>query len=396
MDKGNSEALDMKIAFITPFFTPVAGGSATAPYYLAKHLVKRDHEVSIFTSDFGRNSARFNDERDLTIIESKIELNAFNLLYTPSLKSELEKNGRFDIFHSHNFRTYQNYVAYHYARRTNIPYVLQAHGSLPRIGSWKKLKQVYDVFFGYNLLRDTFKVIALNRFEAEQYKAMGVPEEKIAIIPNGIDLSEYTNLPPKGSFKSKHNIPEDKKIILYLGRIHRIKGIDFLIKAYAYLVKKKDYKDAILVIAGPDDGYLNEAKALAKSLKIDDSIMFTGPLYGRNKLEAYVDAEVYVLPSRYETFPMTVLEAYACGKLVIASNVGGLRDLVVNDETGLLFEAGNSKELAKSIHYLLNDYSKAVEMGLKGRKFVEKNFTIDKVIAMLEALYEHVLLFQKH
>jgi glycosyltransferase involved in cell wall biosynthesis len=95
---------------------------------------------------------------------------------------------------------------------------LQVHGSLPRIGAKQQLKWIYDVLFGYRLLRDASKVIALTRVEAEQYRRMGVPEEKIAIIPNGIDLSEYAELPPKGVFKKKFNIPEDRKIILYLGQ----------------------------------------------------------------------------------------------------------------------------------------------------------------------------------
>ncbi|MEM1510616.1 MAG: glycosyltransferase family 4 protein [Thermofilaceae archaeon] len=152
-----------------------------------------------------------------------------------------------------------------------------------------------------------------------------------------------------------------------------------------------EMKIAFLVIAGPDDGYLNEAKNLAKTLNIDDSVMFTGPLYGRYKLEAYIDAYVYVLPSRYEIFGNTVLEAYACCTPVIASSVGGLSDLVVNGETGLLFEAENSEELAKNIYCLLNDSSKAAEMGLKGRKFVEENFRIDTVIKKLEHVYEEIV-----
>jgi glycosyltransferase involved in cell wall biosynthesis len=250
---------------------------------------------------------------------------------------------------------------------------------------------IYDIFFGYQLLRDAAKVIALNHVEAEQYRAMGVPEEKIAIIPNGIDLSEYVNLPPKGAFKKKFNIPEDRKIILYLGRIHKIKGIDILIKAYAYMRNKMNLRDIVLVIAGPDDGYLNEAKRLAQALDVSNHVLFTGPLYGEDKMAAYIDSEVYVLPSRYETFPMAILEAYACGKPVVASEVGGLRDLVKNGETGLLFKPEDVKQLAERISNILNDDKMAEEMGLRGRNFVEEDFTIEKIIEKLEKLYEEVV-----
>jgi len=380
----------MKIGFITPFFSPVAGGSATAPYYLAKYLVRKGHKVFIFTSDFGRNLAKFNDEKDLTIIESSVKLKIFNSFYTPSLKSKLESYNKLDVLHFHNFRTYQNYAAYNYAKRTNTPYVLQAHGSVPRIGSWRKLKWVYDAFFGYKLLRDATKVIALNNIEAEQYRRFGVSEDKIAIIPNGINLSEYANLLPKGSFKKKFGIPEDKKIILYLGRIHRIKGIDLLIKAYEYLMNKMNFKDAFLVIAGPDDGYLSDAKALAYTLGVSDSVVFVGPLYSVDKLAAYVDSDLCVLPSRYETFPIALLEVYACSKPIVASNLQGLKELIVDGETGLLFEAGNFKQMAEKMAYLLNDNNKAAEIGMKARGLVKERYSIDRVVDNLEELYMEI------
>jgi glycosyltransferase involved in cell wall biosynthesis len=151
------------------------------------------------------------------------------------------------------------------------------------------------------------------------------------------------------------------------------------------------YEDALLVIAGPDDGYLKEAKSLTSAMGISKHVLFTGPLYGQDKLEAYVDSDVVVLPSRYETFPMTVLEAYACGKPVIASEVGRLKDLVINGETGLLFEPGNVKWLTRSIFNLTNGNDVAKETGLKGKNFVRENFTVEKVVERLEKVYEKVV-----
>jgi len=221
--------------------------------------------------------------------------------------------------------------------------------------------------------------------EAEQYRGMGVPEEKIAVIPNGIDLSEYADLPPKGCFKKKFIIDEDEKIVLYLGRIHRIKGIDILVKAFANIVEKLD--DVKLVVVGPDDGYLGELEALTKALEIENNVLIAGPLYGGDKLEAYVDADVYVLPSRYEIWGMTVLEACACGKPVVASRLGGLMDLVVDGVTGYLFEPRDVEQLTKHILSLLNDHNRAGGMGLRGKHFVKENFEIEKVVNRLEQLY---------
>jgi len=118
--------------------------------------------------------------------------------------------------------------------------------------------------------------------------------------------------------------------------------------------------------------------------------LITGPLYGEDKLEAYVDADVYVLPSRYEIWGMTVLEAYACGKPVIASKIDGLKNLVKNGATGLLFDPRNIRELANSILYLVNNDYKAREIGLRGKQFVKENFTIEKVADKLEQLYREL------
>jgi len=392
----------MRILQVIPIVVPklLWTGPHKVVAEICRCLVERGHDVTIFTSDMVNACTRIRNGQDglqgVNMRRFK-NMSTFlsgitNLILTPSIifgvKSELRK---FDVVHLHEYRTFQNVIVHHYAKKYGVPYVLQARGSLPRIGAWKKLKWLFDVFFGYRLLSDASKVIALTRAEAEQYRHRGVAGEKITIIPNGIDLSEYANLPLKGTFKEKFNIPEDKKIILYLGRIHRIKGIDFLVKAYAYLVKRINLNHAVLVIAGPDDGYLGEVRFLVQSLGIPNFVLFTGPLYGEEKLAAYVDSEVCVLPSRYETFPNVVLEAYACSKPVIASNVESIPDIVLHEETGLLFQAGDVKELANAIAYMLTHSEEAEKMGYKARKLVEEKFSIDKVISQLEMLYEKVL-----
>jgi len=390
----------MNILQVVPWFATgkVASGYVQVVYNISKELVKRGHQVEIYASN-ALDMKRKIGSKNSTIIIDGVKINYFNYVMhyytfflTPSMISAVKKRlTDFDVIHIHDVRSFQSMIIFHYARKHNIPYVLQAHGSLPRIGRWRKIKMLLDVLFGYKLLKNASRVIALSEVEADQYKAMGVPEEKIVIIPNGIDLSEYAELPPKGTFKKKFNIPDDKKIILYLGRIHKIKGIDFLVKAYAHLINEMNFKDAVLVIAGPDDGYLSEVKSLVQGLGVSNSVVFTGPLYGKDKISAYVDSEVYVLPSRYEIWGMTVLEAYACSKPVIASKVGGLKDLVNNGETGLLFEPGNVEQLARNILYLLNDNDEAKEMGLKGKEFVKENLTIESVVTKLEKVYEEIV-----
>jgi glycosyltransferase involved in cell wall biosynthesis len=258
---------------------------------------------------------------------------------------------------------------------------------LPKIDRQGR-KWIYDILFGSSLLKDASKVITLNKIEVLQYKYARVQQKRITTLPNGINLSEYTDLPVRGSFKRKYGLPKNKKIVLFLGRLNKIKGIEVLIKAFVLV--SREFKDAILVLAGPNDGYLDELESLIKTLECKN-VLFPGPLYGTDKLEAYVDSEVYVLPSIYEMFPMGLLEAYACSKPVVASRVGGITDLVIPGETGLLFNPRDVNQLAFSIISILADDSKAMKLGTNGKIFVSKNFAIDTIAKRLEALYEEIL-----
>jgi glycosyltransferase involved in cell wall biosynthesis len=391
----------MNILQVTPIMDPdnLWAGPHRVVFDISKSLSEMGNNVTVCTSDMLNKITRIKiNPQSVSYGFEIVRLrNISNRLYytsgfliTPELSKFLSEHAQdYDIIHIHEYRTYQNIVVHKFAKEHKIPYVFQAHGSLDRIGR-QVSKWTFDACFGYKFLNGASNAIALTRNEVQQYKSLGVPEERITIVPNGIDLSEYRDLPSKGSFKKKFGLEKNVKVVLYLGRIHEIKGIPILVRAFANIINK--FSDVRLVIVGPDSGYLAEIEALAKALQIEEKVLVLGPLYGVAKLEAYIDANVYVLPSRYETFPITILEAYACGKPVIASKVGGLKDLVVNGETGLLFELGNTVQLAKNILYLLGDDNQAEEMGLKGKQFVKENFTIDKVADKLQNLYRAVAL----
>ena len=252
----------MKILQVIPYFPPAYafGGPPRVAFQISKELFKRGQEVVVYTSDARGPDSRLTVE-PVKIVDgikvyymrnlSMMPIKKSKLFITPEINLRLkEEIKEFEIIHLHEYRTFQNIFVHHYAKKYGVPYVLQAHGSLPRVMAKQRLKWVYDAFFGYRLLEDASKVIALNRTEAQQYRDVGVPEEKIEIIPNGIDLSEYAELSPKGKFKKKFGINNTEKIVLYLGRIHRDKGIDFLIKSFSHLIKNGS-KNIRLVIAGP-------------------------------------------------------------------------------------------------------------------------------------------------
>jgi glycosyltransferase involved in cell wall biosynthesis len=378
----------MKILQVLPFFTPARGGSATAPYNISKHLAKRGHEVTVFTTDFEFDEEYAKSLDSVRVVPFHCITNVGLMLISPTMKRQLKKEIKdFDVIHMHNFRSYQNIIVHRYARKCGVPYVLQAHGSVLPFFQKQRLKKIFDLFFGYKILRGASKVIALTKTEVEQYKKMGVDEDKIEIVPNGIDLSEYENLPERGGFRKKYSISDDEKIILYLGRLHKIKGVDLLVKAFADLIKELD--DVRLVIAGPDDGFLSTLKGQIDDLKIGDRILFTGPLYERDELEAYVDADVYVLPSVYEIFGITVIEACTCGTPVIVTDRCGIAD-VVGGRVGCVVGC-DKNQLRDAIFKVLSDERLRGRFGEEGKEMVREEFGWDMIVRKIEGIYETTL-----
>jgi len=395
----------MKILQVVSYFHPAYafGGPVKVVYQISKELAKRGHDVVVYTSDAkdfdSRLNIGFSDNvngirvyrfRNLSMMLVK----RVKLFITPKMALFVRKEVKtFDIIHLHEYRALQNIVIAYYAKKYGVPYVLQAHGSLPRFITKRRLKWIYDVLFGYRILKDSSKVIALSWVEAEQYKRMGVPEEKIEVISNGIDLSEYGNLLPKRSFKKKFSIDDDEKIILYLGRIHKLKGIDFLIKSFAHLVKN-GVKDAKLVLAGADDGYLSTAENLINSLGCSSNALFVGALTHEDKISAYIDSTVVVYPERFNVFGLVPLEAAAFSKPVIVSNENYMSKVVEGGGFGFSVNYGDVEALAKLFKSLVMNDVLASKMGTRGRQYVADNYSLEKVLDKLEKLYEAVKIGQ--
>ena len=331
----------MKILQVVPYYAPAwsIGGPVKVAYEVSKRLVERGHEVTVFSSDILDPYSRVKYDNMMKTVDG-VKVHYFknlSLLFyritrlsiTPALIKYAKKEIKnFDVIHLHQYRSFQNILTLHYAKKYNIPCVLQAHGSIARVVEKQGIKKLFDVFFGFGILRDVNKVLALTKTEAEECRRMGVNEEQIEIIPNGIDLSEYSSMPERGVFREKHSIKDNEKVILYLGRIHISKGLDLLMRAFADLLN--ELKDVKIVLIGPDDRYLSELNKIITSLGIKEMVRYIGFVSEKEKLAAYVDADVFVTPSFYG-FPITFLEAMACGVPIITTNEGDFIEGIDNE-----------------------------------------------------------------
>lgn len=386
----------MNILQVIPYFVPAGyyGGPIQIAYGVSRELVRRGHKVTVFTTDTLDAARRVEPKEE---IMDGIEVRRFRnlsnniaarhkIFLSPGIFTAEIKPGSYDIIHMHEYRSLQNIAAHRYAVKYGIPYVLEAYGGLPSIMSKQSLKQVFDVVWGYRLLKDASRLIAMTPTEVEQYKKLGVEEARIVQIPNTIDTAEYTNLPEKGKFRKKYGITEER-IILFLARLNKIKGLDILLTAFASLLKEME--GVKLVLCGSDDGYLPAVSRMIQNLNITDKVIMTGFISGRAKLEAYVDADVYVLPSIYETFPTTVLEAGACGAPVVITDRCQIAPLVEN-LFGLVTPY-NSKRLRDTLRRILLDEKMRNDFSRTGRKLVMEKYSWASGAAQTEAVYQEVL-----
>ncbi len=387
----------MKILQVIPAFYPAHGygGGPRVAYEISKRLVKKGHEVIVYTTDADDEHSRFNNRfRCIDGIEAYYFKNISNSLafkhkifLSPGMVSMLRKDlMNFDIIHLHDTRTFQSIITYYFAKMYGIPYVIQPHGTLTSQAIAKiGIKRSYDLFFGNKILKNASRTILLNRTEAEKNLELGLNEDQNKIIPNGIDLSIYRELPEKGTFKEKYRIGINQPIILYLGRIHESKGIDLLVRAFAELSLKLN--NSKLVIVGPDDGYLSALKDLVILLNINDKVLFTGNISENDKIAAYVDADVFVTPSFYG-FPLTFLEAMACSVPIITTKKGDFIEGIDN-EIGYVVEY-NEIELEKALFKILSD-DELRERFKRNAKGKIREYDWNAIVDRIEHVYKEVM-----
>jgi len=203
----------------------------------------------------------------------------------------------------------------------------------------------------------------------------GYSAENVFIIPLGVDTTLFR---PLTSLHAKKYIGfSDEKIVLYVGRIDPVKGIEWLIRAFKEATAENE-NSRLLIVGGqyshtaPENNYLTYLKRLASELALEQKVEFTGPKKQTALPCYYSAAEVCVIPSLYESFGMVALEAMACGTPVIASNTGGLATTVAHRLTGFLVQPRDSQELSCRLKQILYNENLREKLGKQALAWVRK------------------------
>ncbi len=292
----------------------------------------------------------------------------------PYLKKAI-KDFKPDLLHSHYATSYGLIGAlsgFH-------PHVISAWGS--DVMNFPEKSYFHKTLLKFNLKRADLVLATSNAI----VKAIDeIIKVKIKIIPFGIDLNYF-----KPTEISKQ-IPQNTLVIGTVKSLEYVYGIDILIKAFKSLKENNKNKKIKLLIVGGGSKE-NEYKFLVEKLNIKDDVEFTGKVTYDDVIKYHNAIDIFVNVSRNESFGVSVLEASACGNPVIATNVGGLPEVILKDETGILIESENIDETINAIEKLLSDEPLRIKMGENGKRFVRKYYNFENNVEDTLAVYNQLI-----
>ncbi len=367
-------------------------------YHISKELIARGHELKVFTSDlytevpFVRleNIVPSYNGVPLSRYKSYSLQGEMHYVFIPSMLKSLLKE-KTEVIHAHSYGYFQTNAAAFTKKLRSLPLVFTPHFH-PSWSMWggkrrKQLRKIYDKLFAKPVFGAADIIICHSENEKKLLSSFPVPDEKMRIIPAGIDFHRFKVLPPPDNFRDFFKISD--RIVLFVGRLASNKGLGHLIDAAPKILK--EFEDSTFVFIGEDESERKKLEKKAEKLGIQKKILFTGHVTDEGLLmSAYSACDVFVLPSEYEAFGLVLLEAMACEKPCIATRVGGVPEVVEEGKSGLLVEYGKPDQLADAIIELLGDEKRRVEMGRAGRARVERNFTWQKIVDQLEEVYREL------
>ena len=347
----------------------------------AELLAERGHEVKVFSSNITKGSKIKAPQTEML---GKVEIIRFPAI---KLGGESFLNWKFkeealkfkpDIIFAHMYRHLHTTKALKLAEQIKCKIFLVTHAPFARDESRsslaKNIVSFYDNFIGPNSLRKFDKVIAITRWEMPHLTRLGLPKEKIKYIPNGI---------PAKFFSALQKEKEENKI-LFFGRISPIKNIEVVIRAIHSIKDKK----IVLEIAGPAEAdYLKKLEKIISEKNLNKRVIFSNAIYSlQKKISKFDSAKIYTLPSKSEGMPQTLIEAMARGKIVIASDNPGSKDIINDGKNGFLFKNNDEKELGKKLNDILEMKKRDLKkIKLNARKTAEE-FSCDRIIVKIEEL----------
>jgi glycosyltransferase involved in cell wall biosynthesis len=377
----------MRIALVSTTFPPYMAGTGNVCYHNAMELARRGHQVSVFTST--NPSGGWLDPPEFAVHRLRAVFRIGNVALLPGLL----QIHNVDLIHLHYPCIFGAEMVWMVSKLRRIPYVVTYHNDLIGKGFRKYLFDAYLKLFSGMVLRGARKIAVVSIDHGRSSKLAPLFQKRgkdVVEIPNGVDIDLFRPSGKGAAIRRRFGIGSEKKVILFVGALdqaHYFKGLDNLLQAFAKIISEETY----LMIVGEGE-WKNRYKKQAADWEVETHTIFPGHVTDSELPDFYNSADLAVLPSvTLESFGLVLVEAMACEKPVIASDLPGTRAVVSAGKDGLLVPPSDINALAEKIQYLLDNPHLRQEMGRRGRVKVEAKYAWPGIAARLIRMYEEVL-----
>lgn len=379
----------MRVLYVVPSLLPESGGPSRTVPELCRALAASGTEVTLFTTHVPGNGLAIDPRQEpyqvVLFAAPDGALSGARQIY----KSIRTRAKDFDLIHIHSLWNFTTTLAAAAARREAIPYVLAPMGMLSDACLRQNryaLKRAYAWTFDRRTVEGATRLHFLNDDEEKASRNGRFRCPASFTAPNGADVGAVTTSP--GSFRKRYPELMNRRIMLFLGRLHAIKGLDLQLEALQGLVFK--YPDLIWVLVGPDDGEWRRLNALIQRSGLEAHVKWIGPLMGDERFSALADADVLLQTSVYECQSMTVNEALAVGVPLVVTDSINYGD-VQSAGAGFVVRR-NAGELANAIDSILKSRDGSTAMRDAGRRFAARELSWPMIARQLNAAYGEMLL----
>lgn len=359
---------------------------------LGKELARRNHSLSVLTSI--RTVDKPEQVENVKLFEIKPYITLYKLPHTLTFPFsaiyKIVKRQDVEIIHLLNDFSTNAAFASLISRLTDVPFVYTIQGPGTRLSHplVDTVITVYHHTVERCMVNRARKVILLSKSLISAAQELGVEENRIAVVPSGIDPHHFDPERPKVEEKAhllRHQLEiRDHVVLGYVGRLAPVKGLEVFFSAVKQI--QDEHRNITILIVG--DGALRKnLEAVASELKV--KTIFTG--WKRDTLPYYSLMDIFVLPSFSEGLANVLLEAMAMKKAVVATEVGGNPDVILNGENGFLVPAGDSKQMASALKRLIKDNNLRARIGTSNRQKIDKCFSWNKTVERIERVYSEAV-----
>lgn len=385
----------MKVVRICQEYLPSISGPTKQASAIASGLAARGHQNVIMTSSdgaVGQAEDWENQAHGISIHRYPIRFRVMRYYILDGIRRDLSSVDA-DVFHVHGWRNQASDLAIQIANKRGIPTVLHAHGSAfaeNLAPSWRGrwVYKAYDLMFKTRVPLRADAVVVSTTQERRECVAYGIPEDRVHIIPSGIDPLD------NGPFRAARNQTGGPPRALFVGRLSRDRNVELAIRAMG---RVRDARRSLeLRIVGGEEkrtrasrgGYLSELKQLVADLGLSEEVSFAGVRRGPALLREYAEADMFVYTSRYENFGNTVLEAAAAGLPLLVTRTGVANDILSHGGAGHFVSMDDPDDLARRLCELADNAERRVAMGSQASQIAFRDYDWENIVTSYEELYQ--------